>query len=399
VQKTDHFFKGSHYPQSVLIHRVFQGFLAKAKGCTLALAMEPTIGIDTKNYGLYRSGIYHATVPCLRSLVAAHPGWVYRMIGPDAGNDVLEAPNLETQNIKLPMGPPYGEYLYNVTSFPLRFKPNSVNLLYSPYYDLLLPAGTNAVVTIHDLLYFRLPGLYKARLVTFYQWIAKRNAEAAKFIITDSKQSQTDIVRFLGVPLSKVKLVYPSLDPAWKEPALVHNPWLEGKQDGKKRLLYTGGLEARKNLGRLAEAVKLLGRDYQLWVTGDKVKYTQVVPGLAELDRLGQVSWLGVVRPEQIKGLYEACDALVYPSLWEGFGMPVLEARATGLPVACAQMASIPEVAGDKAFYFDPLDTQQMTEAIRQAASAKQLAPEFPEAFDQKKNHRKFIQVMEAALS
>jgi len=361
--------------------------------------MAPRIGIDTKHFGANPSGIAQATLPWVQALIAAHPEWQYLAVGPQVGNQQLEAPNLGTQQIEFPWKPPYGPYLYNLTSFPLRFKPQSVDLLYSPYYDLLLPKGTTSVMSIHDLLYFRLPGLYKAPLVSFYQWIAKRNAQEARALITDSKQSQRDIVRFLGVPESKVHLVYPSLDPTWHEPALTENPWSQTTQDGKKRLLYTGGLEARKNLARLAQAVKQLGPEFQLWVTGDRKNFARSVPEFRLLDEANQVLWLGQVRQDQIKGLYEACDVLVYPSLWEGFGMPVLEARATGLPVACSKMSSIPEVAGDQAFYFDPLSIEEMAESIRAASAAGRGQAEFPAPFSGETNHRRFVQVLEQALS
>ncbi|OGG99727.1 MAG: hypothetical protein A2600_13965 [Candidatus Lambdaproteobacteria bacterium RIFOXYD1_FULL_56_27] len=362
--------------------------------------MDKRIGIDTKNYALYQGGIFNSTAPWVEALFAAHPDWECHGFGPNRGNLRLKVPKLVCRDIELPLNHPYAGYLYNLTSFPRHFSPKGLDLFYSPYYDLLLPKKLPTVITIHDCLYFRFPQFYKAPLVAYYQWIAKRNARWAQKVVTVSQASKNDLIRFLDLPEEKIEVIPNSLGPIWSEAPRPHTLLEELRRTyGSQRLLlYPGGLEARKNLALLAEVVLGLGPEYVLVLTGNLDSYLKAVPGLARLKELGRLAGVGFLELPVLVGLYGTVDAVVYPSLLEGFGFPVLEAQAVGVPIACSNTSSLPEIGGDYPVYFDPTSPEQMAQAIVQAAQSPKVQGNIPVAFEAAKAQAQFVGLVETLV-
>lgn len=362
--------------------------------------MDKRIGIDTKNYALYQGGIFNSTSPWVEALFVAHPDWECHGFGPANGNRRLKAPKRVCRDIELPLKHPYAGYLYNLTSFPRHFDPKGLDLFYSPYYDLLVPKRMPLVITVHDCLYFRFPQFYKAPLVAYYQWIAKRNARLAQKVVTVSQASKADLIRFLDLPEEKIVVIPNSLAPAWSE-APGSFPRLEElrrSQGDRRLLLYPGGLEGRKNLALLAKVVLDLGPEYLLVLTGNLDSYLKAVPGLVKLQEAGRLAGVGFLELPVLVGLYGTVDAVVYPSLLEGFGFPVLEAQAVGVPIACSNTSSLPEIGGDYPFYFDPTQPEEMAQAIKKAAQAPKSAGNIPPAFGAAQAQAKFVGMVEVLV-
>ncbi|MFI5235245.1 MAG: glycosyltransferase family 4 protein [Gemmatimonadales bacterium] len=219
-------------------------------------------------------------------------------------------------------------------------------------------AGLRTVVTIHDLAPFYLES--RSWLRRLDRWRRRRRlhdtARRADLILTDSQYSRDDILARLGVPPDRVIAIPLAADDFVPAQGALDRGWL-ARRFGLvgDYLLFVGARDRRKNLPRLRDAFQALrggaGPAAQLAICGH--------PGPPGASEPG-VSWLGRVTDEELRALYQGACVFVLPSLLEGFGLPVLEAMASGTPVICSNTTSLPEVAGDAALYFDPLDVEEM---------------------------------------
>jgi glycosyltransferase involved in cell wall biosynthesis len=208
-----------------------------------------------------------------------------------------------------------------------------------------LSVGCPVVVNLLDAIRWVLPGY---RLPYPYDWLERRAVRRADLVLTLSESARTDIQRVLALPREKIRVTYlggPPLDPepASKEPYF----------------LFVGGTEKRKNLSAVLEAFKAID-GYELRVVGAN-KSSPVHD--ARREQKG-VRWLGFIGEEELVELYRHATALVFPSRYEGFGLPVLEAMARRTPVIAAQASSIPEVARDAALLVDPDDVEALHAAM-----------------------------------
>ncbi len=226
------------------------------------------------------------------------------------------------------------------------------------------------VLTVHDMI-FRLFPQYQKRLNYWYLNMTMplycRRAEA---IITVSECSKRDIVRAYGLDAAKVTVIYEAASPGFVPlpHAVVEEARLRlGLPD--RFLLHVGTIEPRKNLIGLIEALQRL-RDQELTIPlvvvgGRGWLYDEFFRRLEALPIRDSVHFLGYVSDDDLPLVYNAATALIMPSVYEGFGLPVLEAMACGAPVLCSGVSSLPEIAGAAACYFDPGNDEEMAAAIR----------------------------------
>ncbi len=229
--------------------------------------------------------------------------------------------------------------------------------------------GAHTVVTIHDVFAWSCPG-HSTRLDTFiYRHWLPRILPRVEMVITDSHASRVDIERYLRMPAEKITVVYPGVSASYR-PVRVDRARRTVAQYGLPQgyLLFVGSVEERKNLRRLLQACASLwkhGERRPLVVVGAlKWKYSGIVKTVEELDLRHQVIFTGYVAEADLPALYSAADLLVLPSLYEGFGLPPLEAMACGTPVVCSDVASLPEVVGDAAVMVDPCEVEALAEAM-----------------------------------
>jgi glycosyltransferase involved in cell wall biosynthesis len=222
--------------------------------------------------------------------------------------------------------------------------------------------GVPQVTTIHDVIYKRFPET-AGRLNVGVALLVPLAARRSSLVLTDSQASKQDIVDLLGVEPRRA-IVAP-LGPGLPEP---DEPLPEAELRDRLGLgetpivLTVAAKRPHKNLDRLLDAFGRLDTDAVLVVPGFETTYE------AELKRRAgrRVRFLGWVDDQTLDGLYRAATCFVLPSLAEGFGLPVLEAMLRGTPVACSRASALPEVAGDAALYFDPLDTEAIGRALEQ---------------------------------
>ncbi len=260
-------------------------------------------------------------------------------------------------------------------TFPRVCQKLGVDVAHVPYFGSPLSPGVPTVVTIHDVIPMLLPEYRGGLRVRLYTSLVAAAAPQAKIILADSEASKGDIIAKIGVPEEQVRVVYlapaPHFRPAnsWAEVAEV----LEKYNLPEAFVLYLGGYDARKNVAALLHAFTwvsaTLGDQFPLVLAGklpdgDSPLFPDPLRIARELDIERFIITPGWIAEEDRPLLYAGATVFVYPSRYEGFGLPVLEAMACATPVVTTNASSIPELAGPAAFQLHPHDTKHMAAPI-----------------------------------
>ncbi|KLT64010.1 glycosyltransferase family 1 protein [Pedobacter sp. BMA] len=220
----------------------------------------------------------------------------------------------------------------------------------------------NQVVTLHDLAFFVNPGWFSKPFSLWYRFIIPILARRSRKILTVSMFSKGEIINILKQPAEKIIVVYNSssqLNSGHSEPVMYG-----------EYLLFVGSLDPRKNLITLVNAFKSANQaNLKLVIAGMVNKNF----GLVDLDYSENIIYLGKVSDAHLAALYKNAVAFVYPSLYEGFGIPPLEAMQHGCPVLVSESSSLPEVCGDAAIYFNPHNTEELAEKIKLISENEKL--------------------------
>jgi glycosyltransferase involved in cell wall biosynthesis len=251
------------------------------------------------------------------------------------------------------------------------------DVLFVPSHVLPLVHPRRSVATVHDLGYLAYPDAHRPADRRYLAWSTGWNARQSTLVLADSEATKTDLVRAYGVPSAKVRVVYLGCDvmnlaAGLPAPSPTTQPYF----------LYVGTLQPRKNLERLVAAFAQLAADpaladVHLVLAGRKGwLYDSLFAQVEHLGLAGRVIFPGYVPDEALPDLYRGALAYVFPSLYEGFGLPVLEAQAYGVPVMTANNSSLPEVAGDAALLVDPHDVDAIAAAMRRLATDAALRQE-----------------------
>lgn len=250
-----------------------------------------------------------------------------------------------------------------------------VDLLHSPYWSNPLWSPWPTVVTVHDVIQFVLPEYAWRKISRMYFGLVSAGARRADAIITVSECSKADIVKILGVAPERIHVIGNAVDSTLYP---VRDAWLlkslrERYGIGPRFVLYFGGFDLRKNVPRIIEAYsrmpERLRKEYGLVIAG---RYQNLGHPLfpdprevvAQLGLEGSVIFTGQIREQDKAPLFSAASLFVFPSLYEGFGIPVLEAMACGTPVVTSNVSALPEVAGDAGELVDPYQTDAISAAM-----------------------------------
>jgi glycosyltransferase involved in cell wall biosynthesis len=244
------------------------------------------------------------------------------------------------------------------------------HLLHVPNF-ILPPCANPTVVTLHDLSHLHYPQFHPRERIVYLERYLPQTLQQATRLIAVSEFVRQEIITLLGVAAERIVSVHNGVDPAFRPYSSIElAPVLSrhGLQAGSY-LLAVATLEPRKNLGRLAEAYgglpATLRQRYPLVLVGASGWLTETLERqLAPLERSGQLRRLGYVPQEELPLIYSGAHAFAYPSLYEGFGLPVLEAMSCGIPVLTTDRASLPEVAGDAALLVNPEDVDAITAGL-----------------------------------
>jgi glycosyltransferase involved in cell wall biosynthesis len=246
------------------------------------------------------------------------------------------------------------------------------DIYHCPYFLMPLRSGKPTVLTIYDLIPLRLPGTFPMRQRHLYRASMMMALRSADRLISISESTRDDLVDEFGISPEAITVSYPAADEAFRRHSRATvERFRRNRGLPASYVLYVGTNRPHKNLHRLVEAWSRLRAD------GDSAPWKLVLAGpwdsrYTEPQRLArergiesEVIFLGPVADRDLPLLYNGAGLFVFPSLYEGFGFPVLEALACGVPVACSATSSLPEVAGRAARYFDPRQTDSITGVLR----------------------------------
>jgi glycosyltransferase involved in cell wall biosynthesis len=259
------------------------------------------------------------------------------------------------------------------TSFLPRYCTRDFDAVFCPTPVVPMNPPLPTIAVVHDLTPLMLPRLHSARLKTLF-WLALQSLRWADAIITDSACTRSDLIAYaMPLPPERITVVHagPCIAPNDQESSFAARltPYI----------LYVGGHALHKNLPRLLAAFAQLRcpSSLRLIITGWS-KPELIARTRSAIERHGLQQRVIIIsdrlRETELSSLYADCTAFVYPSLYEGFGLPVLEALAHGAAVACSNTSSIPEIAGDAALYFNPWSTADLTEKMEMLLSQPDLA-------------------------
>lgn len=219
------------------------------------------------------------------------------------------------------------------------------------------------VVTIHDLIFMRFPQFYSWFDRKIHFWKFKNAAIQADVIIAISEQTKKDIIHYLKVPESKIKVVYQGCHTAFKEDYSQENLLKIKEKFGlpKRFILNVGTIEERKNLLSVVKALK--NNSIPLVVIGKKTNYFKSVETYIQNNKI-EVYFLNNVSMIELAGIYKLADIFIYPSIFEGFGIPIIEAHYSQVPVITSNTSCLPEAGGEHALYVNPLNVEDIKEKI-----------------------------------
>lgn len=335
------------------------------------------VGVDASEWSGQRGlGRY---VRCLTECLAEQPGLAITLLAPEhSGVALPPACELIVDARRLPW------YSWRL---PRLVRRSSVDVVLFPGNHAWWRGPVPGVLTVHDLACMHFPDLlFGSRLEAWYETVrVRRGVRGAAAVCADSQATAADLVRMLGCPPAKISVVPLGVPAPFRQGStvsLAHVRQEYGLPDAPY-VLYAGGLDFRKNVVPLVAAFGELvraGFPQHLLLVGEygarRRYYPDVDRPVSELGLQGRVRRLSGVGDEALRTLYTNADLFVFPSLFEGFGLPPLEAMACGAPVVCSSATSLPEVVGEAAELFDPRSPGGLVEAMKRVLADQVRADE-----------------------
>ena len=307
------------------------------------------------------------------------PEHEYHLVVPDDGTTAAPKPGLEGAGHQVHSvrcgNSNWAKVRFEQWQFPQACRAMRADLAHVPYWAPPLSSPAPIVVTIHDIIPVLMPEYQRGRAARVYTALVSAAARGVTLVLTDSDASARDIQQHLGLPAEKVRTIYLAAGPAYQPTGdwRVDDPIREkyGLQEGY--VFYAGGFDRRKNLRALLSAwtwpAGSIGQSYPLVIAGKLPtpdgEMFEDLPALArELEVADTVKFIGPVDEADKPALYRGATVFAYPSRYEGFGLPPLEAMASGVPVVTTTGGSLPEVVESAGYLLPPDDTRNFGAAI-----------------------------------
>jgi glycosyltransferase involved in cell wall biosynthesis len=322
--------------------------------------------------GRYTRGLVHA--------LAAEPAdgdrYVLWVAGHGRDPDVAAAPHMELLNLRLDER--YLNILWHRASSPfpkIEWLTGPVDLVHSPNFVLPPVARARTVVTVHDLSFMRVPTCAQPSLRRYLLRVAPQAVRRADLVLADSQSTRQDVIELMGVAPDRVDVVPAGVEPRFRpinDPDILQQTRQRYNLGVGPLILSLGTLEPRKNFSGLMEAFAVLREreriPHRLVIAGGKGWLYEGIFETAQRLNLGDaVHFAGFVADEDLPALYNTADLFAFPTRYEGFGLPVLEAMACGIPSVTANNSCMPELVGDAALLVDAADTDGIAVAMAQA--------------------------------
>ena len=265
-----------------------------------------------------------------------------------------------------------GNAIWRFTKLPSLINNSGYDLFHGPSHVLPGKLKCPSVVTMLDLIFIRYPNYFKAWDRNYYRISFKKSAQLADHIISISEATKADLINFFGIKEEKISVIYPGFDAVFSK--LQQQKLDEIKIKFKlprDYILYVGNIEPRKNILKLAQAFNSLqessyiDKDVHLLIVGQMGwYYKEIIDGIDSLSSRDKIKLVGPVYGEDLAGFYQLASIMAYPSMFEGFGYPVLEAMRLGTPVLTSNISSMPEAGGNAAHYVNPESLDEIKDGL-----------------------------------
>jgi glycosyltransferase involved in cell wall biosynthesis len=321
----------------------------------------------------YRSaGIHRYIAELLRRLPSAGAGLHYTAFASQAAARHIN--DLPVRSTWLPTEQPWARIMWEQFFQPVVAAREQLDLLHGLAFVAPLASRCPTMVTVHDLSFALFPEFFRGANAVYLRWFTRMACRRAARIVAVSEHTRADVIRLYDVPAEKVEAIPHGVDarfyprPASEVAEFRH---LHGLPENF--ILFVGTLEPRKNLVKLIEALEQVPNVKLMLVGGKGWYYDQIFAAIERWDLHDRVRWVGYVPGDDLPLWYNAADVFAFPSRYEGFGMPLLEAMACGTPVVSSNASSLPEVAGDAALTVPPDDADALAEALQRTLNDNAL--------------------------
>lgn len=337
------------------------------------------IGFDAKRAFFNKSGLGSYSRNLIQGLAEMYPENEYVLYTPELNYELFE-PSQKCIQVKGPAKPIHRIFRSYWRSFYLsrQLPHDGIQIFHGLSHEIpyhFPKKQVRSVVTIHDLIFLRLPHLYRMVDRTIYERKFRYACLTSDRIVAVSRQTSLDIQEFFGIAPEKIDVVYQGCNPVFNtDVSLIEKEILRMKYLlPKSFILYVGTIEERKNLLTLIKALHYGKIDMPLVVIGKPTSYLNKISEFIERHGLINIIFCDIVQNQDLPGIYQLADLFVYPSIFEGFGIPILEALYSRVPVITSRGSSLTEAGGEHTIYVDPNNVEEMAAAIRKVLIDREL--------------------------
>jgi glycosyltransferase involved in cell wall biosynthesis len=341
------------------------------------------VGIITERLNQQKTGVDNAIYNLISEL-SKQTGIDIYLISSQKNNDLF--PELKNISIHDPFKrilkktSTYSWYLF--INYYLSKKNLDLDIIHNPdNSSLFINLKNKKIVTIYDIMAFKFPKVSDPVTRFRYRILLYKTLKSSDKIITISNHTKLDLMNYFKIPEDKIKVIYLAANQTYKKLGKNEINEILKKYDlNNPFILYVGGLAPNKNIERLLESYNIIKNkeiSQKLILTGVKRhNSTSALKTIKKLNLQNDVIFTGYVPDEDLPGLYNAADLFVYPSLYEGFGLPPLEAMQCGTPVITSNTSSLPEVVGDAGIMINPYDVDELANKMYEVLTNEDLGNE-----------------------
>ena len=354
-----------------------------------------------------RAGIHNYMAQVLNHLPLVADDCTYSIFSRHA-TALSSRPGFEIHRSHWPTERRLARILWEQIAWPVMASRQDLDLVHGMAFATPLLTRKPSVVTVFDLSFIYFPERYPRLQRQYLRVQTARSCANARRVITISASGKQDVHSYFDIPLEQIDVVVPGVDPIYRPlpPEQVQDfRTLKGIQE--QIILHVGTLQPRKNISQLLEAMVMLDvGDCQLVLVGGKGwYYDEIFARVVDLGLENRIRFTGYVPDAELPLWYNAASMLVFPSVYEGFGLPIVEAMACGTPVVAANSSSIPEAGGPAALYYKPDDVDEMVEYmtliledIEKAADLREKGLEHAQQFSWQRAGQDTAEVYKKAL-
>lgn len=336
------------------------------------------IGFDAKRLYNNFTGLGNYSRTLAGNLRHDFPEEEYYLYTPKIKQDVTTLPFLNTPDFHTVCHTGLFKSLWRSSFIKQDLKRDRIDVFHGLSHEIPLGidrTNIRSVVTIHDIIFLTYPAMFTAIDRAIYNYKFRYACRHADKVIAISECTKRDIVKYFGIPEEKIEVIYQAIQPVFyqMQPDAVAEATVRKYQLPRDYLLYVGAINSRKNLLNIVKALALLSRDMDipLVVVGNGRKYKeQVLQYAAANGLLNRLIFINNLHnPEELQAFYQKAWIFIYPSFYEGFGLPVTEALLSKVPVITSGVSSLPEAGGPDSCYIHPESPEEIASAIENVLS------------------------------